>query len=114
MELPALVEWINRQHGTSFALGGRIGVAHGAWLLQDAGGAKAVLKRGPSLAYEVRRRVWERALGIRGPAEVVICMISSLIGMVEWSARHQRAKDVDCFIETGHRFLEDLSSKKAE
>ena len=60
-------------------------------------------------AEEVRRRVWERALGIRGPAEVVICMISSLIGMVEWSARHQRVKDVDCFIGTGHHFLRDLN-----
>jgi len=57
----------------------------------------------------VRRRSWDHALSIRGPSEVVICMVSSLIGLVEWSVRHQKPGDVDTFVETGRRFLEDLS-----
>jgi aminoglycoside phosphotransferase (APT) family kinase protein len=60
-------------------------------------------------ADEVRRRIWDYALGIRGPGEVVVCMVSAIIGMVEWSVRHDNQRDVDAFLETGRRFLADLA-----
>ena len=60
-------------------------------------------------AAAVRQRLWDYALNVRGPGEVVVCMVSNIIGMMEWSVRHDTQKDVDALLETGRRFLADLA-----
>jgi aminoglycoside phosphotransferase (APT) family kinase protein len=64
-------------------------------------------------AEEVRRRLWDYALDVRGPGEMVICTASSIIGMVEWSVRHDAHRDADAFLESGWRFLADLAVRTA-
>ena len=64
-------------------------------------------------ADEVRRRIWDYALEVRGPGEMAICMVSGIIGMVEWSVRHNDPRDVTAFLETGRRFLVDLKARGA-
>ena len=61
-------------------------------------------------AEEVRRRIWEHSLGVRGAGEVVVCMASNILGMVEWSVGHEKARDVAAFPETGRRFLVGLDA----
>jgi hypothetical protein len=50
VEIPALIDWIDTHHGTSYALVGTLGGTRSSWLLRDAAAAKAVLKRGPTPA----------------------------------------------------------------
>ena len=106
--MPALVEWINAQHGTCYVL-----------RVQDLMTLLMYAYCGPLVgkpvvrADEVRSRIWDYALSVRGPGEMVVCMVSGPIGLVEWSVRHSNPEDVTAFLETGRRFLADLEPRGA-